>query len=31
MAVGGITERQKPAILSGGKRAFKRSLFFVYT
>ena len=30
MAVGGITDRQKPAVLSGGKRAFKRSLFFVY-
>lgn len=28
MAVGGITDRQKPAVLSGGKRAFKRSLFF---
>lgn len=30
MAVGGITDRQKPAVLSGGKRAFKRSLFFIY-
>lgn len=30
MAVGGITGRQKLAALNGGKRAFKRSLFFVY-
>lgn len=29
MAVGGTTDRQK-AVLNGGKRAFKRSLFFVY-
>lgn len=26
MAVGGTTDRQKPAM-NGGKRAFKRSLF----
>lgn len=30
MAVGGTIDRQKPAT-NGGKRAFKRSLFFVYT
>lgn len=30
MAVGGITDRQKPAVLSGGKRAETLSFFCIY-
>ena len=30
MAVGGITDRQKPVILNGGKRAETLSFFCIY-